>query len=797
MPKVVAKEKKKTTAVEKLPQNVQSEFSHDIAFWGLAILLFLPPYFRGLFFQPEQERALIFAAIIFWFAWLWKWSKRDNSFLSHPLDYFVLAFPVVYLISAFQAVNYGLAVDEVVKTTLYFMVYWLASRLVRNDKDIVTILQVIYISAIGVSLAGLATATGVINIKDGFLNERIYGSFQYPNALASYLAAVLFLGLFLWRRIGSPELGGVVSGTVSKDTPAWLNYNSVNKYLYTAGNFLLFTVLLGTKSQGSLLVFSIALVLLIIGMPKGSRIPGIIHLILISIPSFIAIWRFLADVAGGKMDLAWFWIFGGLVLALAGQALYGFGERKGFLQWIATHKNVVLAAVLLIVVSGCIGTGVYVTGHSDTVKTLVEEIRLRNATERMYFFQDAMKMFKERPILGWGGGGWQEAYQAYQSYMYNSRQVHGHYFQIMVEAGILGLMVILSIWASFLYAAHRLYHGAKDNNTTRFLVWTITIAAVSIGLHAAIDFDLSLSALALVLWTMFGLIRGIGIYSGAKTEEKKSKKYVPLNNTVLIGVSIASVLIVLFAGSLAAAGNDARQALQEQNYEKGISLLQKAASYNPFNAENHSNLARIYQLQGQYDAGITETQKAIELGKYSALRYADLAGLNMGKKNNEEAINAAGNALSLAPFQIQWYELLSRTYFFAGYNELTSGNREVAKQYFEKTLQVPVMIQNQMDKLTETEKRLWKDAPPLSSTPGVKLNIGASEYILGQWAEAEADLQAASQDDKSKGEAMLWLSLLKDKQGKTQEAKDFLQQVNQLSPQLVKSYEGLKGLPIF
>jgi len=77
------------------------------------------------------------------------------------------------------------------------------------------------------------------------------------------------------------------------------------------------------------------------------------------------------------------------------------------------------------------------------VKALAEEIRLRNATERLYFYQDAIKMFKERPILGWGGGGWEEAYRAYQSYLYYSNQVHSHYFQIMVEAGLVGLMAIL------------------------------------------------------------------------------------------------------------------------------------------------------------------------------------------------------------------------------------------------------------------------------------------------------------------------------------------------------------------
>jgi len=782
VPKVIAKGKKKP------------EIIHAIAFWGLAILLFLPPYFRGLFFQPEQERALIFGAVIFWFAWLWKWSKRDHSFLSHPLDYFVLAFPAVYLVSAFQAANYGLAVDEVVKTTLYFLVYWLASRLVRDEKDITTILHVIYISAIGVTLAGLATATGIIHIKDGFLNGRIYSSFQYPNALASYLAAVTFIGFYLWRRAGSPS--------TIKGAPAWLNLGSFYQYLYAAGNFLLLTVLLGTKSQGGLLVFSAVFILFLIGLPRGTRIPVLIHFILISIPAFLAIRGFLSAVAGGKMDLAWLWVFVGLAIALAGQALYSFAERKGLLQWIAAHRNAVLAAAALVVVAGCVGAGVYASGHSDAVKTLAEEIRLRNATERMYFFQDAMKMFKERPITGWGGGGWQEAYRAYQSYLYNSNQVHGHYFQIMVEAGILGLLAILGIWAGFLMIAHRLYHGARGNTAARFLIWTITIAAVSIGLHAVIDFDLSLSALALVLWTLFGLARGIGIYSGARVDEKKSRKYVPPNNTVLVGVSIVSIVLIIFAGTLAAAGNCAAQAgryLQKQNISQGdinngLSLLQKASSYNSFKADYRSSLARIYAQQGKFDESIAEARKAVEVSKYSALCYSNLANLYFNVKNNEEAVNAAEKALSLAPFQIQWYELLARTYFIVGYNVLAGGNPETAKQYFERAVQVPARIQSQMDSLDDQEKRLWKDAPLLTPTPGVKLNAGASQYFLGVWTEAEVNLQAALQDDNTKGEAALWLSILKDKQGKAQEASALLQQAKESAPQLAQSYEGLKNL---
>jgi O-antigen ligase len=512
--------KKKSVQENKGVKEAGGNYLHTIAFWGLAALLFLPPYFRGLFFAPEQEKALIFAAVILWVAWLWKWLNRDYSFLSHPLDYFVLAFPAVYLISAFQAANHGLALDEVVKTTLYFTVYWLTSRLVRSDQEAGTILGVIYLGAVGVALAGLATATGLVQIKDGFLGGRIYSTFQYPNALASYLAAAVFTGLYLWRRAGTPGSNGF--NPIIKEMPDWLSRAKLKPYLYAAGNFLLFAVLLGTRSNGGLLVFSFVFVLYLIGLPKGNRIPVFLHIFLFGVPAFVAIWRFLSSVSSGRPGLAWLWIIAGFALACLGQFLYSSLERRGLFQWIAAHRKAVLTGVLLVVVAGSIGLGVLVGSHGEAVKALAEEIRLRNATERLYFYQDAIKMFKERPILGWGGGGWEEAYRAYQSYLYYSNQVHSHYFQIMVEAGLVGLVAILGIWFSFLLLTHRLYHGAKEDAGKRLLIWTITAASVAVGFHAAIDFNLSLSALAIVLWTLFGLARGIGRYPEPKTDVKKN-----------------------------------------------------------------------------------------------------------------------------------------------------------------------------------------------------------------------------------------------------------------------------------
>ena len=84
----------------------------------------------------------------------------------------------------------------------------------------------------------------------------------------------------------------------------------------------------------------------------------------------------------------------------------------------------------------------------------------------------------------------------------------------------------------------------------------------------------------------------------------------------------------------------------------------------------------------------------------------------------------------------------------------------------------------------------------LSATPAVSLNVGSCMYLLGRWAEAEPYLITALQDDKSKGEATVWLSILKDKQGKAQEAKDLLEQAKQLAPKTAEGYESLKRLEI-
>jgi len=840
----------------------QKNLIYWMAFWGLAVLLFVSPFFRGLFFPPEQQRALMFAAVIFWLVWLWKWLQRDYRFLSHPLDYLALAFPAVYIISTFGAANYGLAVDEVVKAALYFLVYWTAARLVNRDGDAVRILHVFYLSAVAVSLAGLATATGIIHIKDGFLGGRIYGPFQYPNALASYLAAMAFIGVYLWQRSADFTLARLAGGEGRRQgLPGWVYRVNPFPYLYAAGNLLIFAVFVGARSNGGFIVISLALLLFMIGLPRG-RGHVFWHLAFTWVPAGFVIARFLAAVKAENMDGAWLWVFAGMLAVLAGQLIINqyrsaglqFGEKAG--RKLAKYRKAVIALALVAalaaaaagsflaweIFSGGAGaakgapgenpgqTAVSTTFDQELVNKIRAKLKIHNAYNRAYFIMDAVEMIKDRPLTGWGGGGWEEAYRSYQDYLYDSNEVHSYYAQLGVETGVPGLLLTLALLAVFLRSAHRVYYGSRDNLPRKMLLWGIFVSAAVLCIHAVIDFDLSLSAIALVWWSMFAMTGRLeqmqvagGVEQAAAAQNsaqkatgktsprasKKSKKraYAPRKGAVLAGASTAALLIFLAGGILAMAGSQAGkagEALKARNLKAAIEHMERAAGYNPFNPSYYTDLARLYSAAGEAEKAVEAGKKALARGSHHPSRYSSMVSLYYQQGEVDKAIEYAEKAVARAPFKTDYYDGLSRTCFLAGFNALNdlrkaAGEKERAeieagaRQYFARAAEIPERIRAASESIPPEKKWLTK---PVRMTPVTMLNVGISQYFLGQWKEAEQNLTRAAKNKKAGGEALLWLSILRDKQGKAEEAAKLLRQAEELVPKLARNYEQLKSMPV-
>ncbi len=797
----MAKARKKPQAVATtVPSN--RPLSYAIAFWGLMAVLFVSPYLRGLFFASEQYWALIITAVLFWFVWLAKVAAHENRMFEHPLDYLMLALVGVYVGSAFFAVNTGMAVDEIVRVLLYFLAFWIAARVITTAADAHRLFHVIYFSAVGVALAGLATATGIIEIRDGFLGGRIYSSLQYPNALANYLMAVLFIGVYFWqRRLLEPEFRGR-SSLAQDGLPRWLRGVDPYPYYYAVGNFFLLTVFFGTKSQGGFIIFGLLLPLFLIGLPADRRFPVVAHLLLTGLPALLTINRFLAAVAADQLDFAWFWVVLGLILAMTGQVLYGLLERSR-LRPLVTARGSFLALGGLGV--AFLSAGVFVLTNWEKVQGV---LKWHNLEHRLYFIGTAWQMVLERPLTGWGGGGWAEAYQAFLPYLFTSRQVHGHYLQVGVETGLGGMILFLAIWGVFFWTAYRFYRGARQDPGRRVLVWTITLACLAVAVHSALDFNFSLGALALMVWALFGTLVGLereakAVAAAAELQRRRKRKqssYVPPNYTRLTAAGICAGLIICGALTLSAAAAKAGQGvalLRQGQVEAGLEAIQAATVYNPANGEYNYLLAQVYRARGQWDAARTEIERAIRKSRYNPVFYEMRAYILHAQGAYEAAAASAEEAVAKAPLNRHRYENLARTLFLAGYGLLGDGETEKAGAYFRAALAVPERMAAITDGLNETQIRLWS-GPRLTVTREMQFPLGASHYFLGAFDAAAAALEEAAKTDDAaaRGEILAWLAAVAEEKGDQARAAALLAEAEELHPEAGQVFAEIRARPV-
>jgi len=771
------------------------DWLYRTAFWGLALLLLFPPYFRGLFFAPEQEKALIFAALVFWLTFLWSWLRSGQKFLRGPLDYFALALPVVYILSSFVAVNKGLAIDEVVKNILYFLVYWSASRLIRNQEDVHKLLHVIYISAIGVALAGLATAAGIINIQDGF-NVAQYGgfissTFQYHNALATYLSAVFIIGTYLWYQSFSTTNTGQVFGD-----QGWFANLKVPNYLYACGNLLLLTVLLASKSRAGLLVFALVFAVYLLGAGSQRRFYMLLMTGGLSVVAYILSAKFISLVQeSSNHGQAWLWIAGGILLALAAQFLLSVIHNLLNSKWDDNPKKYLVAFASLIVMVIAAGL-IWISGKPGFIDKITSFDFLWTAYHRMYYMESAMEMIKQRPILGWGGGGWQEAYEAFLNFRYTTRQAHSYYFQVGVETGFAGIAIVLGIWISYIALTCGIIRKYVNDMFRRQLIWLFLVIFLMIGGHALIDFDLSLSAITIVLWCVFGMTSALATPVESKSQlRQNSLKYLsPIVATVFMIIIFCVAGILAQANSLAETGY---RFLSSNNADQGIEYIGKASSFNPYNSNYHMILSKAYANQDNPKIALVEAKMAVNQSKYSFNTRNNYIQIALVAGENSLAARENKRIYGLAPNDIEAYEEYAKNYLNLGIKELQSGNRNAAKEDLNKVLDVSSLISRREKILSDIDKSLW-EGPLLKETDKIYLVKGQAAYCLGMFSDSLGYLQQAAQTQNSdiNGQALLWQALVQERKGNKLESNKLIDQINTLKPQLVQSYMTLKNIPV-
>lgn len=736
-----AKKAKKTESIHKTDWQ---KYISLAAFVFLLVLIFYPPFFRGLFFKEEMFLYHLFSGILLTLVIILKIREKDYLLLKNPLDLAVLAYALAYLIAMIGAVHPGEAFYGFLRALNYLVIYLAVIYIVKSLKEQELVLKVMFAAGTAVALIGILAASGYSGYPGAFDGRSINSTLQYANATAAYLATTTVIGLALFL----------------------LAENRLKRLIYTLSIFLMVFVVLATYSKGAWLIFLIGVAVLFIGVPGlTAKLKIAFIFILAFAASFISYNQFAVFTASKASGFSY--LYPGLLFTLAGYLVL---EALVFVKnKIGTKKALILALAVVILAGGAGGTlfGDKIAGEIALNENLACEIQRftdfsdNSYTSRADFYRWAWEIVKDYPVNGTGAGGWNALYHQYQDYLIWTTEVHNHFMQVWVEAGTIGILAFVSMWILLLIASCRILKGRLEKRE-RIVLWGILSTAAALGLHALIDFDLSLGALSIILWTLFALI-------SAQAEEKIVFNFKIENKWGVLQISLASLaalLLVVCGSSYYAAFKYAAQGSQnlremakaadkkEQNayYQEALKYYEKAEALNSLSAEYKTDLAYAYALRylalkeanhplaGQaLNQTVDMIRKAARLKPYDP-KIRELLLNTAGLTQDFDIIKEQAEALlKVNPLDVNVYETNIKV--LAAGMELyqKNGDQEKARKLVEEMIDTYDLYLAKKQEVN-TRRGYW-DGPRFNLKGQSLVEVAKACFIKGEYKKAEEILK--------------------------------------------------------
>lgn len=740
---------------------------HPLVMSGLVVLLFFPPFLRGLFFVPELLLTHQLAAAIFLAFVLDRGIKREPVSFSHPLDWLLLGLFMAYLVSCSVAVNMRGAVGEALKYLNYFLIYFMVSRSVLTERATNYLLHVIFAGAVGVAVVGLFSATGHLNYPGAWTGTHISSTLQYRNALAGYLVAAQVVGFTLWLRARNP----------------------LHQTLLALGSLLTLTVLLLSQSRGGWIVYPLAVALWLAGL-RGNFWRGCYLFFLNLGLAMLTARFFLPEVLAGDGTGAVRVLLVASSIMVAAQLLVALVDsllaRRDLEQPYRTFLNyggllyitAVVSVYLLYTAKALPRVGVQFLPAVLLDRAGTISLEDPSAVSRFVFFRDALEIIRNHPLLGAGGGAWNALYHRYKEGAYFTTEVHSVFLQTWVETGTIGFLLFTGFW---LVLACLLWRFAVSPAGPNYpLVWGSGVAALALVGHSAIDFTLSLPALAILVWALAGITRGGGAvtkqHSGQLltgtgkafkyTRQSASQKKPPGTIYPWLQLCVGLLLVLALwlpswrlyqAGVLGAEG---ARAINKQSLTEARGLMEKAHRLDPFTATYLADLAQVEAVLGLASEDSAALQKAVEHAR-AAVRLepfnprvrttTSFVYLLIGYP--DQAVAEAYALTTINPLDVGAYEFYGRTAMAVAHYYLARQEYPMARTYLERAAQLPSRVEA---KAREIPPARTQRPRKMEVTPLLSLSAGQAASLLGDYSTAEKLLNAAARQQELAAEAALW-----------------------------------------
>ena len=755
---------------------------------GIALILFLSPFFRGLYFDNETLDFLILVGIITTFVAFKRFGEKDcwskPSFDLIDLGFYSLA--LWYLLCIPFAASKGDAILGSIRVLGYVGLYYASGQLLMQ-RTVRIGAWILALTGSILTYVGIGSSVGLPPVT-GSWGKTLSSTFQYHNALGGYLLMVIPVTLLLYREAKEGWQRNLAAGLL---------------YFNLLG-------LVGSQSRGAYVFFVLVIFLALLAFRKKD-IP-LVSLLAVGLWGALDSWTQVAWAGNVKSYLVLIWPWVGFIGMLFTEWLWHGANGR------TPPKNIRFIGGLLLVGVLIIGTLPLIApawGGGKATKNVVSQIQSidtqdQNLQERFTFFQDALRMGMERPVFGFGGNGWEVAYKGYQSYLYHSKEPHSEPFRILVEAGIPGVVFYALIWVGFLQCWLKTW-GDRSRNWS----YMLGISLIGIFLHSLMDFDLSESSIFFTMVILMGVFRqesrnaATWDSDGLETLEDKQDLH-KSRYSCRIGRGFSAAMltlgIMLIVGSLTLKIGVGQavlvaDALSHERYDDVIHESQTALAYFPYQASVYANLAQAELNKGSeenkhdlFPLAVQHAERAITLNSTDPTLRRVAARVYSLTGNPGLAYQAAKKRIDLADLYPEGYEDCAQYALEYAEQLISQGKKENAKAVLNEVVNLPGQIDTRLGQLTERERRMWRSQPHLSVTPRLWLYHAEALAILGQRNSALTELEKIRLDKDYGSAATLLKGVIEQREGNEVQGAEDIRLALQVQPQMKDSVEKLTKL---
>lgn len=242
--------------------------------------------------------------------------------------------------------------------------------------------------------------------------------------------------------------------------------------------------------------------------------------------------------------------------------------------------------------------GLFLISILIIIPLLVFKFSQSGVSNRLLWWQGALKMFFFRPLTGIGLGNFARYYPQFKTQGLSSLYAHNYYLQIIAENGIFALIGFLGILIYF-------FRPASPSGGQRKKDLGICVGVIALLAHNFIDYNLSVPAVALTFWTLLGL----EMNKEKRTMYLNGKKYFLVVLTILL-FFFSYLLIRFFMANRAYA-----RGLYHFNTEKDLFKAEKelliSLKLDPYYSPTYKVLSGLYAQYFFQDKSVHWLKRAL------------------------------------------------------------------------------------------------------------------------------------------------------------------------------------------